>query len=147
MKGEMFGLEDFKKFNVVEGLKEPVWFSTPSRAIFSIFRKTLNEITCDLNFVRAGAKDLVTLFTINTSKDKVSLDFPLKSKDKRVVQAGTIETHCPFGISKNRMHLIKDKTGRIVFGLPEFEGVKWEGDIYIKINGFCCLTAKGRDLS
>ena len=136
MKEKMFGLKDFEKFNVVEGLREPVWFFTPWRGTFSIFRKTLNEITCDFDFGWAGAGDLVELFNIDTSKDEISLNFPLKSKDKRAIHAGTIETYCLLGIPRNRMHLIKDRKGRIIFGLPEFEGTKWQGDIYIKIKGF-----------
>lgn len=133
MGTKMYGLEDFKEFNVVEGLEEPVQFFTPWRGTFSIFRRKLNEITCDFDFGWSGAGDLVTLFNIDTSKDKISLDFPLKTEDKRVIQAGTIEEYYHWS---KRMHIIRNRKGEIVFALPEFEGVKWEGDIYIKIDGF-----------
>ncbi len=129
----MYGLEDFKKFNAVEGLEEPVQFFTSSRGTFSIFRRKLNEITCDFDFGWSGAGDLVTLFNIDASKDKIFLNFPLRTKDKRVIQAGIIEEYDHW---KKRMYIIRNRKKEIVFALPEFEGVKWEGDIYIKIDGF-----------
>lgn len=129
---KIYSMEDFKKFNVVEGLEEPVQFFTQQRGTFSIFRRRLNEITCDFDFGWVGSEfDLVKLFDIGTSEGKISLDFPLRTDDKRVVRAGTIEEYDHL---MKRMHIIRNKKREIVFALPEFEGVKWEGDIFIKIN-------------
>lgn len=129
---KIYSMKDFEKFNVVEGLEEPVQFFTSQRGTFSVFSWELNKITCDFDFGWVGSEfDLVKLFDIDTSEGKIFLDFPLRTDDKRVIQAGIIEKYYHWRMI---MRIIRNRKGGIVFALPEFEGVKWEGEIFIKIN-------------
>lgn len=133
----IYGLKDLENQNVVLRLSKPVNLFTENRGTFSLFQRG-KIVYCEFDFGWVGSDiDLRTLFSIDIETDKITLIFPKDKNDKRSKRIGLIKEfprrvgHPLNGGPIVYRALVSNE--KIVCLIPNGEGVKWLGDIYIHL--------------